>query len=1116
MKPNTAPGIKMIMPIFPHDLVITERIAKIHHDIKSAQTISVNAPAGYGKTALILSFLNTLPAGEKILWYRLGPEDNDPELLIRWLVETLPCPEAVSGSGKKLIKEALAAAGFRELIEHTCLSLWNSDNRAGPDQIHLILDNCQHLDYSGKTATLLRQLTGSAPLLLKTYYLSRKPYSMVDEKYKLEKSHLQIDASDLLFSKEEVTTIIKALNYDFVDSNQIADINLVAEGWVAAALIMLQALKKQAKDSVNTCQRLEDDPGLMRYLAAEVFACLEKPDLEKYCQLSLLSEFNKENAALLFEIDDLEMELDKYPELTLFIFRTGSNPAEYRFHKLIRHYLEKNANTLFPGKQLAELHFRAAGYYIERGHFSRAAKHIRNCRDFEKTVELVTNVGIRFMLVGESGQLNNWLSMLPQELVSRNPVLLIFKALLLPQNEFGEAEKLLLKAFQYSREQKNPLILYRAATSLVFIYYCKNNMRGIAAITEKAGEELLSFNDDSTGRINLLSIMNSIGKSLFFQGLKQADNQDTSDLPEEDYWLYLAYSTVINLYLGKLDDAEKQITKALTLDCVEQTEPAKATALYLGSIVSVLKNNFEMNAAPLNALDQLSEKCGFSFFQAGLKYFSAYHDYLGQKYDSAHLKLDDAAFAYQAFGNQAMEILMKMLKQLWTRQVESSETAWEQITWEADTISRLKPGLLLEEITLSIRGAIAREIGHYNTAEQLLLQSIDKAKSKKAAQVLCGSYFHLAKLYYDTGKIEEGSTCLKQAMALASEGPFFMFWDIHLPTTVEMALRALQEDIAVKFAEELLSRLFNANASAFLRLKSAGLDDRALSTFVTAFLAEIKENPGKKFYHIKATLFNNAAVEINGSTIPESAWKTKKNRGLLEYLILCSGKPVAKEKIIDLFWPDSDHYSAQTSLRTALYQLRKIFSAQAVEMAGKESLIVETPETLAIENSKTLESDLKVYKEISRNLFAEDKTDKPANPAEQKSLEKLISLYRGDLLAGRDYGDVLLVEREKCKTIFEEACLRLSDIYSEQSKPGQAESVLERSLIVDPFSERTCLTLATTYMNQGKRTKALKLLNDHKKRLKKELGLDPDISIIEAIQNPWMLSNKLETRKVVN
>lgn len=1102
MKSRNAIGSKMLMPSFPHNLIVTKRVAGIHHNMRMAQTISVNAPAGYGKTALALSYLHTLPAGKRVLWYNLEPEDNNPELILHSLLEALLYPEAVSGEEKEANKKALEAADYRELIELACRSLWKRDDPARSDQVHLVFDNCQHLDYESNTAILLRQLIDNAPLLLKTYFLSRKPYTLVDEKYKLEKRHLQINSSDLLFSKQELETIIETMDYGSITTDQISELCQITEGWIAAALILLQALKRQAVDNFQKFHPLEDNLALNRYLTVEVLDSIEKPDIENFCKFSLLSEFSKDSVVSLFEIENLEMELGKYPELSLFIFRTGGDPLEYRFHKLIRHYLEKKASSHFSREQLAELHYRIADFCVEQGHYNRAVDHIKKCTDFEKTVQLVTSVGIRFMLVGERGQLKNWLTILPHGLVNHNPVLLIFKALLLPQNEFGEAEKLLVKAFQYSLAQKNSLILYRAATSLVFIHFCKNNMRGIATTTRKAGKEMISLKDDSAGRINLLAIMNNIGKDSFVEGLRLADSQDTSDLLEEDYWLYLAYSTVINLYLGKLDQAGKLIAKALSLDCVERTEPAKGTALYLHSIISVLKNDPNIMSAQLSALSRISEKYGFSFFQAGVKYLSAYADYMGFEFENAYLKLDDAAFTYQAFGNQAMTILVKMLKRLWARQVDSSETTWEQVAWEVETINRLKPGLMLEEITFSIQGAIARETGRYKAAEQHLLKAINKAKRKKAAQVLCGSYFHLAKLYYDTDKRQDGRVCLRKAMAMAEEGRFFMFWDIHLPTTVELALRAIKEGIAAEYAGELLSRLFNASAAAFLSFKSVGLDDQLLPVFTAAFLAEFEKKPSKKFYYIKATLFGNAAIQINGSKIPEAAWKTKKNRGLLEYLILCSGRPVAKEKIIDLLWPDSDSYSAQTSLRTALYQLRKILSARAVETAGKEALIVETPETLMIESSETLESDLGVYKKIAQDLLVANKVAEPATPAEQESLEELVMLYRGELLANRDYGDILQVEREKCRTIFEEACFRLSELYVGQGKLGHAESILERSLIVDPYSERSCLALANIYTKQGKRTKALKLLKDFKKRLHEELGLDPDTSIIEALQNP--------------
>jgi len=1095
---------KVIMPALADHVLITDRMSMIHQNMALSETVSVNAPAGYGKTSLVVSYFSTLPASSnKILWYRLEAEDNNPFNFFTQLSGLLFPPEAAAGNENYPIEQLEKEPSCKKAISFICQKLWDSYNPASGIKVHLVFDDCHNLDYSDKIADSLRFLSDNMPPAYKIYFLGRTPYSITTEKHKLEKKHLEINMDDLTFSRFEIEELMSNMHLADLEDDQISALANKTGGWIAAIIISMQTMKRRKPGGKPAFQELHDKSGLYRYIAVEIYNSVDSLIRESFCKLALLRDFTEESAASIFNLQDLEKLFEGCPELDVFIQRTEGDSTSYRFHPLIHLFLQNTAKSLFPGQQLEEFHFRAAAYYIDRGLFSLAADHIKNCTAIEKTIELVTGVGIRFMLVGESGQLKNWLDLLPQELVIKNPVLLIFKALLLPQTRFGEAEKLLTGAYKYSRKKGDLLLQYRAATALVFIYFCKNNMDGISGITRKIIREMQQPGDPADSKMSILGIMHAIGTSSFKQGIKYAGAQVVPELLEEDYWLYLAYSAVINTCLGKLDEAEKQIEKALTLTSVNRTEPARATALYLLCTITALKNRPDTLYPHLTALNQLSEKHEFIFFTAGAKYLSAYQQYLTLDGESSAANLDEAAFLYRGFGNGAMTIQVKLLKQLWTGQPDEKKSSPEEIARHSEEMSRLKAGLMLDEISLSVRGAITREAGNYTVAENCLLAAINKSKRKGANQVLCGSYFHLAKLYFDTGNTRQACRYLKGAMERAAEGPYYMFWDIHMPTIVEMTIRAIIFDYSAEFAGKLLTRLFDANTAAFLSCKSAGLDSKSVSAFTTNFMAERADNPDKKYYLVNADLFGKTNIQVNGLTIPESAWKTKKNRGLLEYLILCSGQAVSKETIIDLFWPDSDLKSAQTSLRTALYQLRKLLKTFDVEVSGKNSLIIETPESLEIKNSETLESDLIIFKKLYKNLSTINETKKTADPARFSSLdilEKMVSLYRGELLKTRDYGDILLIEREKCKTIFEDACLRLSVFYTEEGRLSQAEAILERLLNEDPYSEYACLELIKLYNKRGKRRKALMLFNDFKSRLKDELNLEVKSSLIKAIQ----------------
>lgn len=71
---NTVPILKskLIMPELPANFFLTERLKKLHDAMDSSRLVSVCAPAGYGKTTLAVSYLNTrIGLSPRICWYRL-------------------------------------------------------------------------------------------------------------------------------------------------------------------------------------------------------------------------------------------------------------------------------------------------------------------------------------------------------------------------------------------------------------------------------------------------------------------------------------------------------------------------------------------------------------------------------------------------------------------------------------------------------------------------------------------------------------------------------------------------------------------------------------------------------------------------------------------------------------------------------------------------------------------------------------------------------------------------------------------------------------------------------------------------------------------------------------
>jgi DNA-binding SARP family transcriptional activator len=276
------------------------------------------------------------------------------------------------------------------------------------------------------------------------------------------------------------------------------------------------------------------------------------------------------------------------------------------------------------------------------------------------------------------------------------------------------------------------------------------------------------------------------------------------------------------------------------------------------------------------------------------------------------------------------------------------------------------------------------------------------------------------------------------------------------------------------------------------------MDENRLASFVNRFVSCYKPGEKENLYLVKATLFGKPEIAVNGIAIPEADWKTKKNKGILEYLLLNRGRTVSKGALLDIFWPDSDSKSAMVSLRTALYQLGKTLAKYNVQVTDNNAFIYETLGGLQIKISDMLELDLHEFLRLNEELKVLKKNTPTCentlktNAKQVEKLERIVSLYRGVLLDGSDYGDLVFLEREKCKVILENACLKLGMIYVERGEPEQAEEILRRALTMEPYSENICRELLRLFMRQGMRSKAINFYYRFKKRFEQELGIVMD------------------------
>ncbi len=204
----------------------------------------------------------------------------------------------------------------------------------------------------------------------------------------------------------------------------------------------------------------------------------------------------------------------------------------------------------------------------------------------------------------------------------------------------------------------------------------------------------------------------------------------------------------------------------------------------------------------------------------------------------------------------------------------------------------------------------------------------------------------------------------------------------------------------------------------------------------------------------------------------------KKSRALLFYLA-AHDKPLTREQILAVFWPDSDRVSAQQVLRTTLHGLRQALGAALVT---DESTLALSPE---------VSIDV-----IEFETMLAGRTFQPSI-SDLRSLIITLQLYRGDFLTGfslsdsAEFDDWLTEQQEHYRRLAIRGFIALAALHEQQRDYQAALAALDRALAFDPLQEDVQRSALRVHYLAGDRTGAIRRYESLRQLLDEEMGVPP-------------------------
>lgn len=434
---------KLLLPASRREVVLRPRLADLLRRGTLAPVTLVSAPAGFGKTTLLASWVTASQAGAEedhpFAWVSL--DERDREATSFWTYVLLALDRAVPGA----CAEALTLLRSGQAPIETVLAGVVNELSVYAGEVTLVLDD-YHLADGVDIATPMTFLLDHLPSQLRLVIGTRADPALPLSRLRARGDLVEIRASDLRFTGDEVTSYLNDLNGFDLTLADIAALEVRTEGWVAALQLAALSLRDRDDRSDFIAGFAGDDRFVVDYLADEVLG--RQPDHVRRFLLDT-SVLERLTGALCDAVSPPseaagmtsgKATLEALERDGLFLVPLDGRRTWYRYHHLFgdvlgAHLLEERPNDV------PELHRRAAGWYAEQGQTEAAVRHALAGRDVDRAADLIERAFRRLGRERREDLLRRWAHELPAGVLRDRPVLAI--ALiggLMASNEFDGVE----------------------------------------------------------------------------------------------------------------------------------------------------------------------------------------------------------------------------------------------------------------------------------------------------------------------------------------------------------------------------------------------------------------------------------------------------------------------------------------------------------------------------------------------------------------------------------------------------------------------------------------------------------------------------------------------------
>ncbi len=403
---------KLQPPRLRTSLIERERLLRALDDSSESALTLLVAPAGYGKTTAVRSWLARRDLAAA--WVTLDRADNDPVRL--WTYVATSLDRVREGLGRGALQRL---RGVSVALEPALDELANAIVAFGRELV-IVLDDLNHVTAHDCLASLdyaVQRLPANARLVV----TARSEPALAIARLRAGASLTELRADQLAFTTAEIEMLLPVIAGVELGREELVTLHSRTEGW-PAAVVLAGIWLRSAADPRHTVREFGGEHRFVAdYLSNEVIGSLDD-DLRSFLlRAAALHELSPELCDHALERSDSAAMLAELERAGLFVERLERGEW-YRVHSLFAEYAVVQLAAAEPSAA-AGIRQRAAHWFRGRQMPVEAVSHAVAADDYDLAAEILVEHHRALIRAGASSLLLQQVEQLPEEQLVAHPEL---------------------------------------------------------------------------------------------------------------------------------------------------------------------------------------------------------------------------------------------------------------------------------------------------------------------------------------------------------------------------------------------------------------------------------------------------------------------------------------------------------------------------------------------------------------------------------------------------------------------------------------------------------------------------------------------------------------------